>query len=151
MVAVPSWSYFMSSLHLSITAFKSMDVMSILRSLPCGLLTSDAVQFSLDAYFALGTGDTKRFLRLHGRADWRQLRFLDLKMFKVHEYGLATMCASYRRLACADAERILGLQGTEPDQQLITLLEALGNRGNQFALVAKDSILQGSTQLFFRS
>jgi hypothetical protein len=49
-------------------------------------------------------------------------------MVQVHEYGLAIMCASYRRLACADAQRMLGLQGTEPDQQLITLLEALGNR-----------------------
>jgi hypothetical protein len=47
---------------------------------------------------------------------------------QVHEYGLAIICASYRRLACADAQRMLGLQGTVPDQQLIVLLEALGNR-----------------------
>ncbi|KAA6422532.1 MAG: hypothetical protein FRX49_07393 [Trebouxia sp. A1-2] len=69
----------------------------------------------------------------------------------VHEYGLAIMCASYRRLACADAQRMLGLEGMVADQQLIVLLEALGNRGNQFALVAKDSMLQGSPQLVFRS
>jgi len=49
-------------------------------------------------------------------------------MVQVHEYGLAIMCASYRRLACADAQRMLGLQGTVLDQQLIVLLEALGNR-----------------------
>jgi len=61
---------------------QSMDVMSILRSLPCGLLASDAVQFSVNAYSALGTGDMKMFLRLHGKADWRQLRFLNHKMCK---------------------------------------------------------------------
>ena len=53
---------------------------------------------------------------------------LDTHNVQVREYGLATMCASYRKLACADAQRMLGLQGTEPDQQLIVLLEALGNR-----------------------
>ena len=47
---------------------------------------------------------------------------------QVHEYGLAIVCASYRRLACADAQRMLGLQETVPDQQLSVLLEALGNR-----------------------
>ena len=56
--------------------------MSILRNLPCGLLTSDAVQFSVKAYIALGSGDMKMFLRLHGKADWRQLRFLNLKASK---------------------------------------------------------------------
>ncbi len=61
---------------------QSMDVMSILRSLPCGLLASDAVQFSVKAYSALSAGDVKTFLRLHGKADWRQLRFLNLKAFK---------------------------------------------------------------------
>ena len=61
---------------------QSMDVMSILRSLPCGLLTSDAVQFSVKAYSALGTGDIKTFVRLHSNADWRQLRFLNLKVIK---------------------------------------------------------------------
>lgn len=61
---------------------QSMDVMSILRNLPCELLASDAVQFSVRACSALGAGDVKTFLRLHGKADWRQLRFLNLKMFK---------------------------------------------------------------------
>ena len=57
-----------------------------------------------------------------------QEKHADPHMVQVHEYGLAIMCASYRRLACADAQRMLGLQGTVPDQQLIGLLEALGNR-----------------------
>ncbi len=55
-------------------------------------------------------------------------RMLVTHMMQVHEHGLAIMCASYRQLACADAQRMVGLQGTVADQQLITLLEALGNR-----------------------
>ncbi len=61
---------------------QSMDVMSILSSLPCGLLASDSVQFSVRAYSALGAGDMKTLLRLYSKADWRQLRFLNLKVIK---------------------------------------------------------------------
>ena len=67
---------------------QSMDVMSILRNLPCGLLASDAVQFSVKAYSALSAGDVKTFLRLHGKADWRQLRFLNLKVIKARVSAL---------------------------------------------------------------
>ena len=56
--------------------------MSILRNLPCGLLASDAVHFSVKAYSALGAGDVNTFLRLYSKADWRQLRFLNLKVIK---------------------------------------------------------------------
>lgn len=61
---------------------QSMDVTSILRNLPCGLLASDAVQFGVKTYSALGAGDVKTFLRLHSKADWRQLHFLNLKACK---------------------------------------------------------------------
>ena len=47
---------------------------------------------------------------------------------QVHEYGVGVLCASYRRLACSDVQRMLQLDTGGVQDQLKALLEQLASR-----------------------
>lgn len=122
---------------------QALDVFSILRQLPPHLCQAPQVQFGVNVYAALAAGNIRAFLRMFGGASWRHCQFLNIRLGKVHEYGVSMLCAGHRRLAYSDFQRLLQPHTGGVEAQLKTLLEQLASRGSHAAMLALKSSVSG--------